>query len=61
MPVLALAYRKGEYEKKGVPADIVEIKSRRDDKTIFLSPGEYEIVLQNERNEVIETYSIAID
>lgn len=59
-PVLVTAYRKGEYDQKGVPADIIEINAPKQEAILFLFPGEYEIIFQNRRYEIIARYPISI-
>lgn len=38
-PSLIFAYRKGEYENKGVPADILELKDIQDSRYLILDRG----------------------
>ena len=59
-PVLMTAYRKGEYDQDGTPADIFEVSDSKRNTILFLSPGEYEIIFQNDRYEIIAQYSVSM-
>ncbi len=56
--LLVMAYRQGEYEKNGIPADILEIKDQHSKNELFLAPGKYEIVLKDVNYKVINTFDI---
>ncbi|WP_431610877.1 hypothetical protein [Chryseobacterium sp. 'Rf worker isolate 10'] len=55
-PVLVLAYRNGEFEQKGIPADIIELNTSKDDRFLILDKGEYEIVIKNKEYKVISRF-----
>lgn len=55
-PALIFAYRKGEYEQKGIPADIIELKTSKDNRYLILDKGEYEIVIKNREYKVINRF-----
>lgn len=60
-PIQLLAYRKNEYSTNGIPADIVEIGSRKEIKPLYLQKGEYELVIRNRGYEVIDTFVISVE
>lgn len=55
-PVLVLAYRKGEFEQKGIPADIIELNTSKDDRFLILNKGNYDIVIKNKEYKVINKF-----
>lgn len=55
-PVLVLAYRKGEFEQKGIPADIIELNTSKDDRFLILDKGKYEIVIKSKEYKVINRF-----
>lgn len=59
-PVLVLAYRKGEWEKKGVPADLVEVLDEKNIPSLILSPGNYTLVFKGADYKVIRQQEIQI-
>lgn len=59
-PVLIFAYRKGEYEQKGIPADIIELKTSKDSRYLILDKGDYEIVIKNKEYKVINRFEKTI-
>ncbi|MHC5311069.1 hypothetical protein ACYSNM_13590 [Myroides sp. LJL116] len=60
-PLLILAYRLGEFENNGIPADIVEIGDQSIRKPLYLNKGEYTIVIKDNNYTIVDTYSIKID
>lgn len=59
-PVLVHAYRLGEREYGGVPADIVEADNEYDDITLYLSPGNYEIVMFDRDYKILVTDMVEV-
>lgn len=59
-PVLILAYRKGEFENNGVPADIIEITNENLDHNLFLSKGNYEIVIKDKDYSTMDQFDIEV-
>ncbi|AWI25126.1 hypothetical protein [Flavobacterium pallidum] len=59
-PVLVLAYRKNEFSQHGVPADVVEVLHADDKTSLVLAKGIYDIIVKNNRYEVIEKFEIKI-
>ncbi|WNI38834.1 hypothetical protein [Chryseobacterium sp. SG20098] len=55
-PALVLAYRKGEFEKQGIPADIIELKTSNDSRFLILDKGNYEIVIKDKEYKVINRF-----
>lgn len=55
-PVLVFAYRKGEFEKEGIPADIIELKTSNDSRFLILNKGNYEIVIKDKEYKVINRF-----
>lgn len=58
-PVQVLAYRTGEYEKDGVPADVVEF-SPDAPVPLYLDAGEYTIVVRTGNYATSGSYTITI-
>lgn len=59
-PYLVFAYHKNEDLEKTVPADIVEIKNRNDEKSLVLENGSYQLLIKN-REGGIQRLSIKVD
>lgn len=55
-PSLVLAYRKGEYEKEGVPADIIELKKETDFGFLILDRGNYQIVVKDKDYKISDKF-----
>lgn len=53
-PVQVLAYREGE-QGKGIPADIIELKSEQDKTPVMLAPGEYMLLFRDKNYQVIDS------
>lgn len=60
-PLQLLAYRSSEYENDGIPADIVELQNRQDQKPLYLQKGKYQIVVRNERYVVCDVFEVLIE
>lgn len=58
--ILVLAYRKNEFENKGIPADIIEITESKSTSTLYLPKGVYTIVLKDENYNIISSFNIDI-
>ncbi|MFS4470945.1 hypothetical protein [Chryseobacterium sp. T20] len=59
-PALVLAYRKGEFEKQGIPADIIELKTSQDSRFLILDKGDYEIVIKDKEYKVVNRFEKTI-
>lgn len=59
-PALILAYRKGEFEKEGVPADVVELLDAGDVRPLVLTPGTYTLVVKDRQYKVLKTKDIEL-
>ncbi|MBP1167411.1 hypothetical protein JOE44_004295 [Chryseobacterium sp. PvR013] len=59
-PALVLAYRKGEFEKEGIPADIIEINTSKDNLFLILDKGIYDIVIKDKEYKVINRFEKTI-
>ncbi|MBX9449468.1 MAG: hypothetical protein KL787_07025 [Taibaiella sp.] len=59
-PVLILAYRAGEFDKNGIPSDVIEVTGRDSGKSLFLAKGKYEIVLKNKNYNIMDKYEIEV-
>ncbi len=59
-PLLVFAYRKGEYEKNGVAADIIELDNPSNSRFLILDKGNYEIIIKNRDYKNIERYEKTI-
>ena len=55
-PVLAIAYRKGEFEQNGIPADIIEIKDPEDSRFLILDKGIYDIIIKDRKYKAIRRF-----
>lgn len=55
-PALVLAYRKGEFEKEGIPADIIELNTSKDNLFLILDKGIYDIVIKDKEYKVINRF-----
>jgi len=55
-PVMVFAYRKGEFEQKGIPADIIEINTSKDNRFLILDKGNYDIVIKDKEYKVINRF-----
>ncbi|MEJ5050277.1 hypothetical protein WH221_10565 [Chryseobacterium culicis] len=55
-PVLVLAYRKGEFEQKGIPADIIELNTSKDNRFLILDKGIYDIMIKDKEYKVINIF-----
>ncbi|MET3035519.1 hypothetical protein ABXT08_05430 [Chryseobacterium sp. NRRL B-14859] len=55
-PALVLAYRKGEFENNGIPADILELTDSKDSRFLILDKGNYEIVVKDRTYKVINRF-----
>lgn len=59
-PALVLAYRKGELEKEGIPADIIELNTSKDNRFLILDKGIYDIVIKDKEYKVINRFEKTI-
>lgn len=59
-PCLILAYRKGELERNGVPADVIELKSIKDTRYLVLDIGKYDIILKNKLYKITSRFEKTI-
>ncbi len=59
-PVLVLAYRKGELEKEGIPADIIELNTSKDSRFLVLDKGNYDIVIKDKEYKLIHKFEKTI-
>ncbi len=60
-PVLILAYRAGEYESGGIPADLAEIGAQEDNRPLCLQKGAYTIVVLDRHYSVSDTFDIRVE
>lgn len=59
-PILVMAYRDQEYQKKGIPADIIEIHHKKDKKPLFLWPGFYQLVVRDRDYQIDSVIDIQV-
>jgi hypothetical protein len=59
-PLLVLAYRINEFEKDGIPVDIIEINDHTSAKELYLSKGSYTIVMKNKDYTIVDKYTIEV-
>ncbi|MDR3026184.1 hypothetical protein [Chryseobacterium sp.] len=55
-PVMVFAYRKGEFEQQGIPADIIELNTSKDNRFLILDKGNYDIVIKDKEYKVIHRF-----
>lgn len=55
-PVMVFAYRKGEYEQNGIPADILELKTPKESRFLILDKGNYDIVIKDKEYKVLQRF-----
>ena len=55
-PALVLAYRINEYEKKGIPADIIELLDASAKSNLILEKGEYRILIKNSDYKIVSDF-----
>lgn len=60
-PSLIFAYRKGEFENKGVPADIIELQSVKDSSYFILDKGNYDIVVKDRAYNITNKFEETIE
>lgn len=59
-PLLVLAYRINEFEKDGIPVDIIEIIDHTSAKELYLAKGSYTIVMKNKEYTIVDKYTIEV-
>lgn len=59
--LLILAYRAGEFENNGIPADIIEMTNPKTPQELYLSGGTYTIVLKNKDYKILDKYSVNVE
>ncbi|KQB37739.1 hypothetical protein [Flavobacterium aquidurense] len=59
-PALVIAYRINEFEKDGIPADVIEILDNKNKGHLILNKGKYKIVIKNKDYKVTNEYTIKI-
>ncbi len=57
---LVLAYRAGEFDAQGVPADLMEVKPDEVSPALYLLPGNYEIIIKNRNYEIVDRFKVKI-
>lgn len=60
-PLLVLAYRKGEFDNNGVPADVIEVIENENIPPLILDKGEYEIIVKDSNYNIINRYDIKLE
>ncbi len=55
-PAFVLAYRVNEYEKNGIPADIIEVSNKEAVANLILAKGTYQLVIKNVDYQVTNQY-----
>lgn len=59
-PLMVLAYRTGEEEHDGVPADVLEITDAGSPTELYLAKGAYTIVIKDAGYGVVERYAVEV-
>lgn len=52
-PSLIMAYRVNEYQKNGIPADIIELQNNQEKGSLILKKGVYKIIIKNRKYDII--------
>lgn len=60
-PVIVLAYNKGEFEKNGIPADVIEISDEKEISELVLAKGTYTIIIKDKTYKPIIRYEQKIN
>jgi len=55
-----LVYRIKEFEKDGIPSDILEITTIQSPNNLYLEKGIYDIVIKNKEAKLVKKYTIKI-
>lgn len=55
-PALVLAYRIDEFEKGGIPADVIEILDKSNKENLILDKGNYKIVIKNKYYKIVNEF-----
>jgi hypothetical protein len=55
-PVMVFAYRKGEFEQQGIPADIIELNTSKANHFLTLDNGNYDIIIKDKEYKVIHRF-----
>jgi hypothetical protein len=55
-PVLVMAYRIDEFEKDGIPADVIEILDKSNKGNLILEKGSYKIVIKNKDYKIVNEF-----
>lgn len=50
----------GEYEKNGIPADLIEITNSNSPRDLYLKKGRYTLVFQDKNYQKIDQYDVVI-
>ncbi len=59
-PVLVLAYRAKEFERDGIPADLVEILDHKSASPLVLDQGSYQIIIKDRNYKIIEQFEVEV-
>ncbi|MCA6361972.1 MAG: hypothetical protein IM638_02980 [Bacteroidetes bacterium] len=59
-PVLILAYRKKEYEQKGIPADLIELSNNSTHPRLYLKKGKYTLVVKNRDYQIVDRFDVNV-
>ena len=59
-PIQVLAYRTGEFEKNGIPTDVVEFSSENP-VSLYLETGTYLIVIKDSNYQTLTSYPLTIN
>lgn len=55
-PALVIAYRINEFEKDGIPADVIEILDNTSKGSLILDKGKYKIVIKNKDYKITNEF-----
>lgn len=59
-PILALAYRKNEFEQNGIPADLIEILNNESTTNLIIEKGTYKIIIKDKNYKIINEFDAKI-
>jgi hypothetical protein len=55
-PALVLAYRDGEFDLRGIPADVIEVLNETQSSSLVLDKGKFEIIVKNKDYKITDRY-----
>lgn len=60
LPIQVLAYRQNEYDKNGIPADYVELQQKDEQPSMYLLPGNYDLIFRDVKYRILKRSKIKL-